>query len=54
MDESKDEELINAPYVLNMNVKDSEMRNVKDYLDNKIRESIMPNEKYDTNTKADI
>ena len=54
MDESKDEELINAPYVLNMNVKDSEMRNVKDYLDNKIRESIMPNEKYDINTKADI
>lgn len=54
MDESKDEEFINAPYVLNMNVKDSEMRNVKDYLDNKIRESIMPNEKYDINTKADI
>ena len=54
MDESKDEELINAPYVLNMNVKDSEMRNVKDYLDNKIRKSIMPNEKYDINTKADI
>lgn len=54
MDESKDEELVNAPYVLNMNVKDSEMRNVKDYLDNKIRESIMPNEKYDINTKADI
>ena len=54
MDESKDAELINAPYVLNMNVKDSEMRNVKDYLDNKIRESIMPNEKYDINTKADI
>lgn len=54
MDESKDEELINAPYVLNMNVKDLEMRNVKDYLDNKIRESIMPNEKYDINTKADI
>ena len=54
MDESKDEEFINAPYVLNMNVKDSDMRNVKDYLDNKIRESIMPNEKYDINTKADI
>ncbi|WP_105300358.1 ABC transporter permease [Anaerococcus marasmi] len=54
MDESKDEELINAPYVLNMNVKDSDMRNVKDYLDNKIRKSIMPNEKYDINTKADI
>ncbi|PKY92282.1 FtsX-like permease family protein [Facklamia hominis] len=54
MDESKDAEFINAPYVLNMNVKDTEMRNVKDYLDNKIRESIMPNEKYDINTKADI
>lgn len=54
MNESKDEELVNAPYVLNMNVKDLEMRNVKDYLDNKIRESIMPNEKYDINTKADI
>lgn len=53
-DQSKDDEFNEYPYVLNLKVKNSEMENVKQYVDNKIRESISPNEVYDITTKADI
>lgn len=47
MEESNDETFLNYPYTLKMKIKDSDVSNAKEFMENKLRESLDINERFD-------